>query len=121
MNTKPYAIICKVLFSDMKTFVGPLFHTSMWRKDVSLVGKRVAIIGTGCTSVQIVPEIAEKVGELYVFQRTAAWSPPKTQYDYSNRAKVSRTNTLFIYFQYNIKICSRIQISLPNIILYCGK
>ena len=54
----------------MKTFVGPLFHTSMWRKDVSLVGKRVAIIGTGCTSVQIVPEIAEKVGELYVFQRT---------------------------------------------------
>ena len=72
----------------MNKFDGPLFHTSTWRKDVSLVGKRVAIIGTGATSVQIVPEIAEKVGELYVFQRTAAWSPPKSLFDYSDWVKV---------------------------------
>ena len=81
-------IISKTLFLDMNTFDGPLFHTATWRKDVSLVGKRVAIIGTGATSVQIVPEIAETVGELYVFQRTAAWSPPKSLYDYSDWAKV---------------------------------
>ena len=66
-----------------------MFHTSMWRNDVDLTGKRVAIIGTGATSVQIVPEIAEKVAELYVFQRTAAWSPPKSLFDYSERTKVN--------------------------------
>ena len=93
---KTHIIISKILLLDMNTFDGPLFHTANWRKDVSLVGKRVAIIGTGATSVQIVPEIAEKVGELYVFQRTAAWSPPKSQYDYSNSVKVSMTN-LSIY------------------------
>ena len=73
----------------MESFDGPVFHTSMWRKDVDLIGKRVAIVGTGATSVQIVPEIAEKVGELHVFQRTAALSPPKSLYDYSTCAKVS--------------------------------
>ena len=77
------------MFIDAETFEGPMFHTSMWRKDVDLTGKRVAIIGTGATSVQIVPEIAEKVAELYVFQRTAAWSPPKSLFDYSERTKVS--------------------------------
>ena len=77
------------MFTDVETFEGPMFHTSMWRKDVDLTGKRVAIIGTGATSVQIVPEIAEKVAELYVFQRTAAWSPPKSLFDYSERTKVS--------------------------------
>ena len=77
------------MFIDAETFEGPMFHTSMWRNDVDLTGKRVAIIGTGATSVQIVPEIAEKVAELYVFQRTAAWSPPKSLFDYSERTKVS--------------------------------
>ena len=78
-----------LMFIDVETFEGPMFHTSMWRNDVDLTGKRVAIIGTGATSVQIVPEIVEKVAELYVFQRTAAWSPPKSLFDYSERTKVS--------------------------------
>ena len=78
-----------LMFIDAETFEGPMFHTSMWRNDVDLTGKRVAIIGTGATSVQIVPEIAEKVAELHVFQRTAAWSPPKSLFDYSERTKVS--------------------------------
>ena len=86
------------MFTDVGTFEGPLFHTSMWRKDVELTGKRVAIIGTGATSVQIVPEIAEKVAELYVFQRTAAWSPPKSLFDYSQRTKVS------VNYKFNIGI-----------------
>ena len=77
------------MFIDAETFEGPMFHTSMWRNDVDLTGKRVAIIGTGATSVQIVPEIAEKVAELHVFQRTAAWSPPKSLFDYSERTKVN--------------------------------
>ena len=54
----------------METFKGESFHTSRWHYDVSLEGKRVGIIGTGATSVQLVPELAKVVGELFVFQRT---------------------------------------------------
>lgn len=54
----------------METFQGDAFHTSRWDYDVDLVGKRVGIIGTGATAVQVVPELAKIVKELYVFQRT---------------------------------------------------
>jgi cation diffusion facilitator CzcD-associated flavoprotein CzcO len=54
----------------MDTFAGESFHTSRWRYDIDLTGKRVGIIGTGATAVQVVPEIAKVAGELFVFQRT---------------------------------------------------
>ncbi len=54
----------------METFQGESFHTSRWRYDVALDGKRVGIIGTGATAVQVIPELAKAVAELYVFQRT---------------------------------------------------
>lgn len=54
----------------METYKGQSFHTSRWDYNVDLEGKRVGIIGTGATSIQVVPEIAKVVGELYVFQRT---------------------------------------------------
>jgi cyclohexanone monooxygenase len=54
----------------METFEGEAFHTSRWDYTVDLEGKRVGIIGTGATAVQVIPEIAKVVKELYVFQRT---------------------------------------------------
>src|SRR5262245_24125827 len=54
----------------METFAGESFHTSRWKYDVALVGKRVGIIGIGAKAVQVIPELAKLVGELYVFQRT---------------------------------------------------
>ncbi len=54
----------------MESFAGKAFHTSRWDYTVDLEGKRVGIIGTGATAVQVVPEIAKVVKELYVFQRT---------------------------------------------------
>jgi cation diffusion facilitator CzcD-associated flavoprotein CzcO len=54
----------------MERFQGDAFHTSRWNYNVDLTGKRVGIIGTGATAVQVIPEIAKVVGELYVFQRT---------------------------------------------------
>ncbi len=54
----------------METFAGESFHTSRWNYDVELEGKRVGIIGTGATAVQVIPELAKTVGELFVFQRT---------------------------------------------------
>jgi cyclohexanone monooxygenase len=56
--------------SGMESFQGESFHTSRWNYHIDLSGKRVGIIGTGATSVQVVPEIAKVVKELYVFQRT---------------------------------------------------
>ena len=54
----------------METFTGQSFHTSRWDYNIDLAGKRVGIIGTGATAVQVVPEIAKVVKELFVFQRT---------------------------------------------------
>ena len=54
----------------METYKGEAFHTSRWNYHVDLKDKRVGIIGTGATAVQIVPEIAKVVKDLYVFQRT---------------------------------------------------
>jgi cyclohexanone monooxygenase len=54
----------------METFKGESFHTSRWKYDINLEGKRVGIIGTGATAVQVIPELAKVADELYVFQRT---------------------------------------------------
>lgn len=54
----------------MQSFRGESFHTSRWDYNIDLAGKRVGIIGTGATAVQVVPEIAKVVKELHVFQRT---------------------------------------------------
>jgi len=54
----------------MESFAGEAFHTSRWDYTVDLEGKRVGIIGTGATAVQVIPEIAKVVKELFVFQRT---------------------------------------------------
>lgn len=58
-------------------FSGPSFHTAEWDHDVDLKGKRVAIIGVGATSVQVIPEIQPIVGHLDVYQRSPAWFMPK--------------------------------------------
>jgi cation diffusion facilitator CzcD-associated flavoprotein CzcO len=58
-------------------FKGPAFHSSEWRHDVDLAGKRVAVIGTGASAIQFVPQIAPKVAALHLFQRTPAWILPK--------------------------------------------
>ncbi|RJQ72201.1 NAD(P)/FAD-dependent oxidoreductase [Pseudonocardiaceae bacterium YIM PH 21723] len=55
------------------SFAGEAFHSARWDHSVDLTGKRVAVIGTGASAVQFVPEIVGKVAELHVFQRTAAW------------------------------------------------
>ncbi len=58
-------------------FDGPSFHTSDWPKEeVDFSGKRVAVIGTGATAVQLIPEVAKSAGKLTVFQRTPNWCAP---------------------------------------------
>ncbi|OBK83022.1 flavin-containing monooxygenase [Mycolicibacter sinensis] len=58
-------------------FGGTLMHTALWDHDVALAGKRVAVIGTGATSLQLVPAIVDETEHLTVFQRTPIWVFPK--------------------------------------------
>nr|WP_134733864.1 NAD(P)/FAD-dependent oxidoreductase [Amycolatopsis nivea] len=58
-------------------FAGTLMHTARWDHGADLTGKRVAIIGTGASAVQIIPSIAPDVEHLAVFQRTPIWCLPK--------------------------------------------
>ncbi len=61
----------------IETFTGGMFHSSEWDHSFDLSGKRVAVIGTGASAIQIVPNIVKKVKALYLFQRTAPWVLPK--------------------------------------------
>ena len=61
-------------------FTGPIFHTSAWPSDLDLNGKRVAIIGTGASAMQIVPTIAGDVDQLSIFQRSPQWARPIPRY-----------------------------------------
>ena len=57
-------------------FHGPSFHSSVWPADLDVRGKRVAVIGSGASAMQIVPAIADQAGELTIFQRTPQWVAP---------------------------------------------
>ena len=61
-------------------FAGSLFHSARWRSDVDLAGKRVAVIGTGCSAVQLLPKTAARAAEVSVFQRTPHWVSPNDDY-----------------------------------------
>jgi cation diffusion facilitator CzcD-associated flavoprotein CzcO len=66
----------------LESFEGPAFHTAEWRHDVDLAGKRVAVVGTGCSAIQTVPAIQPEVAQLAVYQRSAGWTLPKMDYAY---------------------------------------
>jgi cation diffusion facilitator CzcD-associated flavoprotein CzcO len=59
------------------SFAGRVIHTADWDHDYDLTGKRAAVIGTGATAVQLIPEIAPLLDELTVYQRTPIWVTPK--------------------------------------------
>ncbi len=61
----------------IETFSGRTIHTAAWDDSYSLTGRRAAVIGTGSTGVQVIPELAKEVAELTVYQRTPIWVMPK--------------------------------------------
>jgi cation diffusion facilitator CzcD-associated flavoprotein CzcO len=73
--------------AGLATFAGKTMHTARWDHEYDLRGKRVAVIGTGASAVQVVPAIAPDVAQLTVFQRTPAWVVPKRDYEIGARAK----------------------------------
>ncbi|MDG2277234.1 MAG: NAD(P)/FAD-dependent oxidoreductase [Pseudomonadales bacterium] len=83
-------------FEGMASFEGLSFHASDWpHEPIDLTGKRVAVIGTGATAIQLIPEVAKVAGQLTVFQRRANWAAPL------NNAPISESEMAAIRERYD--------------------
>lgn len=66
-------------------FAGPAFHTARWPAGLDLAGRRVAVIGTGASAIQVVPAIQPAVAQLDVYQRSPGWTIPRGDFAYGPR------------------------------------
>lgn len=95
----------------LETFQGTSFHSAHWNHDFDLAGKRVAVIGTGASAIQFVPQIQPKAARLTLFQRTAPWVLPKSDRPFKPWEKrlfrlVPASQWLFrkaIYWQHEVR------------------
>ncbi len=71
----------------LATFDRPVFHSAQWRHDVALKDKRIAVIGTGASAIQFVPEIAREAARVTVFQRTPPAILPRADRPYTDRER----------------------------------
>jgi len=96
-------------FEGADSFRGESWHSSLWRHDADLTGKRVAVIGSAASAVQIVPEIAQVASQVNLFQRTANWVIPRRDRAYRDWEKwifrhlppVNRLYRLFLFLRYD--------------------
>jgi cation diffusion facilitator CzcD-associated flavoprotein CzcO len=75
-------------YPDLKgidRFKGPAFHSATWDHTVDLDGKNVAVVGTGASAIQFVPQIAPRVSKLHLFQRTPPWIVPRLDFAFSEK------------------------------------
>jgi len=93
--------------TGLETYEGVTFHSAQWNHDFDFKGKRVAVIGTGASAVQFVPELQRSVAKLTVFQRTPAWVLPRHDHEISEATRrllraapgLMRLKRLKIYLQ----------------------
>jgi cation diffusion facilitator CzcD-associated flavoprotein CzcO len=93
------------VLTGLERFKGHRFHSAAWDHDYDLTARRVAVIGTGASAAQFIPEIQKRVAQLYVFQRTPPWVMPRhdkpiarRQQDlYARAPSLQRAVRLFIY------------------------
>jgi len=69
------------------SFEGKVIHTTEWEDDFDATGRRIAVIGTGATAVQLIPQLAKRAADLTVYQRTPIWVVPKLDVRFGERAK----------------------------------
>jgi cation diffusion facilitator CzcD-associated flavoprotein CzcO len=91
--------LCEPSLPDIKgidTFSGDIFHSARWNHDADLEGKRVALIGTGASAIQIGPSIVDDVAHLDVHQRTAPWVMPRHDRGYSKLESLAYQHVPFL-------------------------
>jgi cation diffusion facilitator CzcD-associated flavoprotein CzcO len=62
-------------------FAGPAFHSAQWDQSCDVAGRRVAVIGTGASAIQFIPEVARQAARVHVFQRTPPWIHPRPDFE----------------------------------------
>lgn len=71
----------------LSSFAGDIFHSARWKHDVALKGKRIGVVGSGASAIQVVPEMAQLASELVVFQRSAPYIIPRANRRYTEAEK----------------------------------
>ncbi|MBI3784519.1 MAG: NAD(P)/FAD-dependent oxidoreductase [Deltaproteobacteria bacterium] len=75
--------------AGLDRFAGAMFHSARWNHDVPLAGKRIGVIGTGSSAIQIVGALVDQAAELSLFQRTPQWIAPALNPAYSETEKAN--------------------------------
>jgi cyclohexanone monooxygenase len=91
--------LCEPALPNIKgieSFRGEIFHSARWNHEANLAGKRVALVGTGASAIQIGPAIADRVGHLDVYQRTAPWVMPRHDRAYPSVEKFAYKHVPFL-------------------------
>ncbi|MCO6188469.1 NAD(P)/FAD-dependent oxidoreductase [Rhizobium sp. L1K21] len=82
MSTGPLSIPKDPDIAGIERFKGPIYRAQKWpHEEIDFTGKRVGLIGTGSTGIQITQEVGRKAGEFFVFQRTPSWTLPMRNHD----------------------------------------
>ncbi|KAJ6640763.1 Baeyer-Villiger monooxygenase [Pseudolycoriella hygida] len=81
--------------NEFKTFTGPTIHTGQWNNEIDLRNKKVAVIGSGASAVQVIPSIVDSVDTLHCYQRKPPYIIPRPQFDFPNFIK-----TVFFYLPF---------------------
>jgi len=102
----------------LETFQGEVFHSAQWNHDVDLAGKRVAIIGTGASSIQIVPAVQKAVGHLDVYQRTAPWVIPRNDRTYGDLEKKALRWVPGLQRAYRAGVYASKEVTVPSFTLW---
>ncbi|MEP7125850.1 MAG: NAD(P)/FAD-dependent oxidoreductase [Byssovorax sp.] len=95
-----------------ETFAGESFHSARWNHGYDLAGKRVAVIGTGASTIQIVPQIASLASKVHVFQRTPPWIVPRMdraftaeeQATFAAKPWIQRARRAAIYWSFEARV-----------------
>ncbi|XP_037040355.1 FAD-binding monooxygenase ktnD-like [Bradysia coprophila] len=83
----PGALRIPLVPSEFDAFTGPKMHTAEWNKEIDLKNKKVAVIGSGASAVQIIPRIADSVETLHCYQRKPPYILPRPQFKFPNFVK----------------------------------
>jgi cation diffusion facilitator CzcD-associated flavoprotein CzcO len=101
--------------TGVEDFAGEVLHSARWDDSADLEGKRVAIIGTGATAVQLIPELAAAAAHLTVFQRTPIWVTPK-----ADRAMPRPVQRLFARMPLTQRAARRVNTAVLEAIMVTG-
>jgi cation diffusion facilitator CzcD-associated flavoprotein CzcO len=74
-------------FPGLAEFAGEVMHTARWKAEVPIANRRIGVVGTGASAIQVVPEVARTASKLVLFQRTPAWVVPRWERPFSRRQR----------------------------------